>query len=216
MSLNIQVANAAFFAAQKHSKQRRKNKSGDPYINHPLEAADLIAKHVDNIGDIRKNNAMCAAILHDTIEDTDTSYEELCNIFGKDIADIVAEVTDDKKMGKVARKKFQIEHAKNISYEAKIVKIADKYSNLSSLRTDSPIGWKNIIVDGYCIWAAAVCKNLLDPECKFISMDELHNNASNNLEKMLVRLFVTMKIDFYADNTNNLDYYYFMIDENEQ
>lgn len=93
------------FAADKHINQRRKNKSSDPYINHPIELMNILAEC-----DITDLDILDAAILHDTIEDTDTTYDELVENFGLDIANIVIECTDDKSLDKITRKKYQITH----------------------------------------------------------------------------------------------------------
>lgn len=85
-----------------------------------------------------------AAILHDTVEDTDTSFDEIEEHFGKVIRDIVAEVTDDKSKPKQERKRLQIQHAKNASHEAKLVKLADKLYNLRDLERNTPEGWTQV------------------------------------------------------------------------
>ncbi len=149
------LLNANAFSAVKHIDQRRKNSKNDPYINHPIE----VAKIISNAG-IDDTNTLAAALLHDTVEDTKTTYEELVSNFGKEIADIVMECTDDKKLTKVERKKLQITHAQSISKEAKIVKLADKISNLKSLQTDPPTKWSPEVIKGYIFWSYAVCLNL--------------------------------------------------------
>lgn len=143
------------FASEKHANQRRKNKFSDPYINHPIELTNIL---VDcGITDL---DILCGAILHDTIEDTNTTYDELVEIFGQSIANIVLECTDDKSLDKITRKKLQITHAKEISDKAKIVKLADKYSNIQSLNTDPPVNWSRNVISGYMDWSYACCANL--------------------------------------------------------
>jgi guanosine-3',5'-bis(diphosphate) 3'-pyrophosphohydrolase len=117
---------ALAFAAHKHRDQRRKNKDASPYINHPIAAANAIS----NEGGIDDPVVLAAALLHDTIEDTDTTYDELVREFGKEIAAIVLEVTDDKSLPKDERKRLQIAHAARRSPKAKLVKLADKICNL--------------------------------------------------------------------------------------
>lgn len=90
-------------------------------------------------------NVLMAAILHDTVEDTDTTFDEIELHFGKTIRNIVAEVTDDKSKPKQERKRLQIEHAKTASNEAKLVKLADKLYNLRDLERIAPIGWSKVI-----------------------------------------------------------------------
>jgi (p)ppGpp synthase/HD superfamily hydrolase len=99
------------FAAHKHSRQRRKDLEATPYINHPIEVAEVLSR----IGGITDLTTLQAAILHDTIEDTDTSPQELGNYFGKEVCLLVQEVTDDKSLPKQERKRLQVEHAPNLS-----------------------------------------------------------------------------------------------------
>lgn len=143
------------FAAQKHINQRRKNAEASPYINHPIEVALLLAQ-----GEIENIEVIIAGILHDTVEDTDTTYEELVKEFGESIADFVMQCTDDKSLPKVERKKHQITHAGKISYGGKLVKLADKLSNLSSLEQNPPESWSKEVVYGYFVWAFAVCRGM--------------------------------------------------------
>jgi len=120
---------AAAFAAHKHRDQRRKDAASSPYINHPLALADVLA----NEGGIEDVDVLCAALLHDTIEDTETTAEELQRKFGSKITSIVLEVTDDKSLPKVERKRLQVEHARHASHEARLVKLADKICNLRDI-----------------------------------------------------------------------------------
>src|SRR5881628_2714203 len=111
---------ALAFAAHKHRDQRRKDAQASPYINHPIALADVLV----NEGGVTDVDVLCAALLHDTVEDTATTHEELANAFGSRIARIVAEVTDDKSLPKAERKRLQVEHAASLSREAKLVKLA--------------------------------------------------------------------------------------------
>src|SRR4051812_9768931 len=101
------LLHALHFAADKHRDQRRKDVGASPYINHPIEVAELLAR----VGDITDRVTLQAAILHDTIEDTNTTPEELDAAFGPDVRRVVEEVTDDKNLKKEERKRLQIEHA---------------------------------------------------------------------------------------------------------
>lgn len=139
---------AVHFAAKKHQGQRRKG-SQTPYINHPIEVATFC--HV--IGKIEDGNTLAAAVLHDTLEDTETTYQELVDEFGLVIASTVAEVSDDKDLPKVERKRHQIETASKLSTAAQQVKLADKLSNLSDLRSQPLPGWPRLRVCGYFCWA---------------------------------------------------------------
>jgi len=150
------VIRAAGFAAEKHRKQRRKDVDASPYINHPIALADLLA----NQGGVTDPVVLCAALLHDTIEDTDTSDAELRAAFGDEIADVVREVTDDKTLDKKLRKQLQIEHARVASPRAKLVKLADKICNLRDLASAPPADWSAQRRSEYFDWAAAVVAGL--------------------------------------------------------
>jgi guanosine-3',5'-bis(diphosphate) 3'-pyrophosphohydrolase len=113
------------FAARKHRDQRRKDAEASPYINHPIALADILV----NEGGVTDPVVICAALLHDTIEDTQTTKAELEGAFGPAIAAVVQEATDDKSLPKAERKRLQIEHAPRCSPEAKLVKLADKIAN---------------------------------------------------------------------------------------
>ena len=110
---------AVTFAAEKHRNQRRKDADASPYINHPIALANVLA----NEAGVSDSTVLCAAILHDTIEDTETTEDELTTAFGSRVASVVVEVTDDKALEKHVRKQRQIEHAPHISTEAKLVKL---------------------------------------------------------------------------------------------
>lgn len=143
---------ALAFAAHKHRDQRRKDVHTSPYINHPIALADVLC----NEGGISDENVLCAALLHDTVEDTETTHEELTKIFGDVISTIVMEVTDDKSLEKAERKHLQIEHAANASHQAKLVKLADKICNLRDLVLSPPDGWSIQRKQEYFDWAKKV------------------------------------------------------------
>lgn len=157
---------ACDFAAKKHEMQRRKNEKETPYINHPLEVARFIAV----FGGIESANILCAAVLHDVIEDTNTTYRELETDFGKSVADIVLEVTDDKKSSKIERKKKQIEKMKTASPEAKMVKIGDKISNVKSTLEDPPKNWGKAENIGYAVWSKKVVDACRDANPKLATV----------------------------------------------
>lgn len=146
------IFQALAFAAHKHRDQRRKDAGASPYINHPIALADILV----NEGGITDHVVLCAAILHDTIEDTETTYEELVVAFGREIADVVAEVTDDKSLDKAERKLLQIEHAAHASPRAKLVKLADKTCNLRDIATTPPADWSDERRRAYFDWAGKV------------------------------------------------------------
>ena len=151
------VFQALAFAARKHRDQRRKDEDASPYINHPIALADILV----NEGGVTDHVVLCVAILHDTIEDTETTYEELVVAFGREIADVVAEVTDDKSLDKAERKLLQIEHAAHASPRAKLVKLADKTCNLRDLATTPPADWSDERRREYFDWAKKVVAGLL-------------------------------------------------------
>ncbi|AYV76656.1 MAG: hypothetical protein Terrestrivirus10_40 [Terrestrivirus sp.] len=156
---NIQLLlKAADFAAHKHRNQRRKNERRSPYIEHPIHVAYTLSQC--GVNDI---NVLCGSLLHDTVEDTETSLGEIEAKFGKKIAKIVSDVTDDKSLHKIERKRLQIEHTQepgHILYESKLVKLGDKFSNLSSLQSTPPKNWTHEEITGYAVWCYKVCLNL--------------------------------------------------------
>ena len=143
---------ALSFAANKHRKQFRKGTEPVPYINHPIAVADLIVHTVKDF-DVE---TIAAAILHDTVEDTKTTFEELEAEFGPVIAKLVAEVSDDKNLLKEERKRLQEEHASSLSHRARIIKLADKTCNLRDVVHDPPAGWELARKQEYFDWAKRV------------------------------------------------------------
>ena len=143
---------AAAFAAHKHRDQRRKDKSASPYINHPIALAEVLSR----VGGVTSPNVLAAALLHDTLEDTQTSRSELKKTFGPSITTVVVEVTDNKRLPKQRRKELQVEHAAHISKSAKLIKLADKISNLSDIVTNPPAGWSLQRKREYFDWAKRV------------------------------------------------------------
>lgn len=144
------------FAAFKHRDQRRKDQRASPYINHPIAVAEALWE----IGGIRDGATLVAGILHDIIEDTDTSPEELASEFGEEICGIVKELTDDKYLPKHVRKRLQLENAGNLSTRARPVRMADKISNLDDIIHSPPAGWSLERREEYVIWARQVIDRL--------------------------------------------------------
>ncbi len=140
------------FAALKHKDQRRKDANASPYINHPIALASVLREE----GDICDPNVIAAALLHDTIEDTETSYDELRGQFGDEIADTVLEVTDTKWLEKSSRKRLQISKAGNASEAARLVKLADKICNLRDMIASPPADWSAERKREYFNWAKEV------------------------------------------------------------
>jgi len=147
---------ALAFAAHKHRDQRRKDAEASPYINHPIALADVLV----NEGGVSDVEVLCAALLHDTVEDTDTTPEELEREFGPRIARVVAEVTDDQALPKAERKRLQVEHAPTLSAEAKLVKLADKICNLRDVVQRPPAKWDAERRREYFDWAKSVVDGL--------------------------------------------------------
>jgi guanosine-3',5'-bis(diphosphate) 3'-pyrophosphohydrolase len=128
---------ALHFAADKHRDQRRKGEEASPYVNHLIEVVELLARE----GNVTDLVTLQAAILHDTLEDTQTTAEELEVMFGSEVRQVVEEMTDDKRLPKAERKRLQIEHAPGLSARAKVVKLADKVSNVLGIIQTPPAGW---------------------------------------------------------------------------
>jgi guanosine-3',5'-bis(diphosphate) 3'-pyrophosphohydrolase len=147
---------ALSFAAHKHRDQRRKDAEASPYINHPIALAEVLARE----GGVADIEVLAAALLHDTIEDTATTFEELVEHFGDRIAGMVAEVTDDKNLPKAERKRLQIVHAAGISPGAKLVKLADKICNLRDVADRPPATWNLERRQEYFEWAKRVIDGL--------------------------------------------------------
>jgi guanosine-3',5'-bis(diphosphate) 3'-pyrophosphohydrolase len=144
------------FAAGKHRDQRRKDAAASPYINHPIALANVLA----NEAGIDDERVLIAAVLHDTVEDTETTEQELAREFGQEVAGIVLEVSDDKALPVAERKRLQIEHAAALSRRAKLVKLADKICNLRDVADNPPTGWSLTRKREYFDWAKAVVDNL--------------------------------------------------------
>jgi len=140
------------FAADKHSRQRRKDADASPYINHPIAVAAVLAVE----GDVTDGPTLVAAILHDTVEDTETTFEELSGQFGEDVSNLVHEVTDDKSLDKAVRKQLQIEHAAKSSAKAKQIKLADKICNIREIMSGPPADWSLQRRYEYLDWAQKV------------------------------------------------------------
>jgi (p)ppGpp synthase/HD superfamily hydrolase len=147
----VRVTQAIDFACRKHVNQRRKGASEEPYVNHLAEVAHLVA-HATGGSD---TDLIIAALLHDTVEDQGVEHQEIAALFGANVADLVMEVTDDKRLPKAERKSLQVEHAAHISVQARILKIADKTSNLRALQ-HSPPAWPLARKRRYFAWARAV------------------------------------------------------------
>lgn len=142
------------FAAIKHSVQRRKCAEYVPYINHPIGVARLIAE----VGGVEDMDVLMAAVLHDTLEDTATTREELESAFGPVVRGLVEEVTDDKSLPKATRKRLQVSHASELSPGATLIKLADKIHNVRDLSHTPPADWSLDRIREYLNWAEEVVR----------------------------------------------------------
>lgn len=156
MSDLAKILRAASFAAKKHKDQKRKGSDGEPYINHPLEVASLLT----NVGRIDDTDIITAALLHDTVEDTGVTVDEIEKEFGSGVAGYVREVTDDKSLPKAERKRLQVEHAPHLSHGAKQIKLADKISNIRDVTANPPDGWDLRRRREYVEWGVNVVNGL--------------------------------------------------------
>lgn len=174
------LLHALEFAAHKHRDQRRKGEGSTPYINHPIQVARLLA-------DCGETDAalLCAAVLHDTVEDTETTHEELVDTFGHEIADLVAEVTDDRSLPKDARKQAQIDHAPHLSARAALLKLSDKANNVHDLVRDPPVGWSRTRLERYVGWAESVASHLRGRNARLdATFDEAVRDARARIEAL--------------------------------
>ncbi|XP_012276770.1 guanosine-3',5'-bis(diphosphate) 3'-pyrophosphohydrolase MESH1 [Orussus abietinus] len=174
------ILKCADFAAKKHSKQRRKDVEQTPYINHPIGVANILIEE----GGINNPIVLASALLHDTVEDTETTFEEIEINFGSAVAKIVKEVTDDKTLEKEERKRLQIQNSPKKSHEAKLVTLADKVYNLRDLQRATPVGWTYTRVREYFKWAEAVINGCRGTNAKLeTAIDVIFANYTKNVQE---------------------------------
>jgi len=147
---------AVAFAAERHQDQRRKGHRRLPYINHPVRVAEMLW----SVGEVRDVVTLVAALLHDTLEDSATTPDEIEARFGPEVLSVVCEVTDDKSLPKAMRKQLQVEHAPHASWRAKAIKLADKIANVGDLTSEPPADWTPSRVREYVDWAERVVVGL--------------------------------------------------------
>ncbi|XP_026540488.1 guanosine-3',5'-bis(diphosphate) 3'-pyrophosphohydrolase MESH1 [Notechis scutatus] len=152
----VRLLDAVDFAARKHSGQRRKDPERTPYINHPIGVAQILAQEA-GVADVA---VLQAALLHDTVEDTDTTFAEIEQRFGLEVRRLVEELTDNKALPQAERKRLQVERAAGLSAGARLVALADKLYNLRDLDRRVPEGWSEQRVREYFAWAARVANAL--------------------------------------------------------
>ena len=151
-----QLLKASDFAAKKHKGQKRKGANAEPYINHPLEVVKILA----DVGRVSDLDILIAALLHDTVEDTETTAEEITEYFGEIVCGYVLEVTDDKTLPKAERKQLQVDHAPHLSSGAKQIKLADKISNIEDMVDNPPVDWTLERKVQYVEWGISVVAGL--------------------------------------------------------
>ena len=174
----VAIMRAADFAARKHSKQKRKGEKAEPYLNHLIEVATLVAEATNG-----RLDAVIAALLHDVVEDQDVKIEEVADLFGSTVASIVDEVTDDKSLLKDERKNAQIAHAPHKSPDASAIKIADKTANLLAIAM-SPPPWPTDRKRAYVEWAKAVVEGLpFKPAWLLAQFEEAASLATESIER---------------------------------
>jgi guanosine-3',5'-bis(diphosphate) 3'-pyrophosphohydrolase len=182
-----ELLRALQFAAERHSSQRRK--SGDtPYVNHVIDVAAILAVEAG----VTTQDVLVAAVLHDTVEDTPTTFAEIEERFGVQVAGLVAEMTDDKRLPKMRRKELQIEHAPELSDDAKRLKLADKIANVRDLSESPPLGWSLERKIAYLDWTEAVvagCRGV-DP-----TLERIYDEALDRSRAALDRSRAAFDLD---------------------
>jgi len=178
---NSKILSALRFASLKHKNQFRKGQQQIPFINHPIRVANLLAEN----GESEDTDLLTAAILHDAVEDTDTTFAEIETLFGKAVCELVIECTDDKSLLSYERKQKQIDYAPKASTRAKKLKLADKICNVIDIRENPPKGWATSRKLAYLSWAEAVFTGLKGTNAQldkiFEKELELAKNAMVNL-----------------------------------
>lgn len=162
------VLKAAFFSGEKHKDQRRRDVDETPYINHPLEVAYILMEE----GGVTDAATLAAALLHDTIEDTHTTREELAMVFGREVSDLVVELTDLKTTAPEDKKRRELAHAYELTDKAKRIKLADKTANIRDLATMPPVNWPIERTVDYFDFAAQIVEATADasPELRAVFM----------------------------------------------
>jgi guanosine-3',5'-bis(diphosphate) 3'-pyrophosphohydrolase len=150
------ILDAVVFSAEKHRHETRKNPEETPYIVHPIGVSYTLA----TLGQVYDADVLIGALLHDTVEDTETTFEEIKARFGNGVEGYVREVTDDKSLPKEERKRLQIENAHHKSSGAALIKLSDKLYNLNDLTLNPPDDWSQERIDQYFLCAKQVVDRL--------------------------------------------------------
>ena len=172
------VSEAAELAARRHNGQTRKGRGEEPYINHLAEVANMLSA-VTNGEDAE---LVAAGWLHDTIEDSETTHDELAQRFGLRVAGLVQECTDDMSLPKHERRRRQVADAPKKSDSAKLIKIADKISNIRARIFADPSAAQRAELADYLAWAEQVVANLRGGNARLDALfDEVVANARSTL-----------------------------------
>jgi guanosine-3',5'-bis(diphosphate) 3'-pyrophosphohydrolase len=171
---------AIAFAADRHRTQRRKDRAKTPYVNHPIEVASLLAE----VGGVEDVTVLVAAILHDTVEDTGTKPRELEAMFGKKVRQLVEALTDNKKLHKATRKRLQVEHAPHLPRSAKLIKLADKITNVREVADKPATGWSLKRRREYLDWAEQVAAGCCGVNH---SLDAMFNKEVRRARRVLAK-----------------------------
>ena len=171
------VLDAVIFGAQKHRAQARSNPKKTPYIIHPIEVADFVMR----IGKVYDKEVLVAALLHDIMDDTGTTYEEISGLYGKKVSQYVEEMTVKKELPLKQQKKYQIIQALHQTPSVAIIKLSDKLSNLRTLAKNPPSSWTRDRIDQYFQWAQSVIENL--PESNLLLKQAVKEVISGYWEK---------------------------------
>ncbi|MFM2136035.1 MAG: hypothetical protein RL021_1435 [Bacteroidota bacterium] len=179
----VRLLEAVGFAADKHRFQRRKDEHATPFINHPIKVACRLtaAGESDVI-------LLMAALLHDTIEDTETTAEELAMKFGREVADLVLELTNDKHLSREEQRQQQLLRARHRSERARKIKLADKICNVYDILHHPPHGWSQAQKTEYILHAGQLVDLIrgTHPVLEH-AFDELYRQATERLQGVEIR-----------------------------
>ncbi len=147
------LTKSLMLAAHYHAQQKRKS-DGSPYINHLVEVIDILV----NIANVQDENELCAAVLHDCLEDTEIAKKQIADEFGSSVLGMVEALTDDETLSLTSRRAYTLEQLPNKSASVHRIKLADICSNVSAI----PSGWSNQQLAEYFLWldqVAETCKS---------------------------------------------------------
>ena len=159
----VKVTKAACFAAEAHAGQTRKGGPKAPYVNHLAEVAAAVAEATGG----RDADLVAAAWLHDVVEDCGIEADDLASRFGAEVADLVLEVTDDMSLPKKKRRQRQVETVAEKSERARLLKLADKTSNVTAIVEKPPALWSRAKLEDYVSWAVSV----VDAGCRGLNAE---------------------------------------------